>query len=192
MRMPVSIRVSLWVWLIAALLVGRQHWLVPLLGPALQGIIFGLTGLVLLLCLKNRTLRTWIERIDLRSLVLFHVTRFVGFYFLLLYQRGELPYSFAIPGGWGDNIVAAGALLICVLPLGETTRLRAIRLWNVVGLIDILLVVVTAARLGLQAPDQLRALTYLPLSLLPTFLVPLIIATHVIIFLRLLRSTRIP
>jgi hypothetical protein len=31
----------------------------------------------------------------------------------------------------------------------------------------------------------MRALTYLPLSLLPTFLVPLIIATHVMLFLRL-------
>src|SRR5436309_345757 len=53
--MPITVRISLWAWLITALLVGRQHWLVPLLGPALQGVIFGLTALVLLLCFKNRT-----------------------------------------------------------------------------------------------------------------------------------------
>ena len=35
---------------------------------------------------------------------------------------------------------------------------------------------------------QMRALTYLPLSLLPTFLVPLIIASHVILFSRLRRA----
>ena len=163
-------------------------WLVLLLGPALQGILFVLTGIVLWLYFKNRLLRTWIDGLELRALVFFHVTRFVGFYFLLLYRRGELPYAFAVPGGWGDNLVAAGALLIYFLPLSEVVRCRAIRFWNIIGLIDILLVLAAGARLGLQNPTQMRALTCLPLSLLPTFLVPLIIATHVIIFVRLSRT----
>jgi hypothetical protein len=34
-----------------------------------------------------------------------------------------------------------------------------------------------------------RPFTHLPLSLLPTFLVPLIIATHIIIFMRIRRLT---
>ena len=69
-------------------------------------------------------------------------------------------------------------------------RLRAINIWNFIGLIDILMVVITAARLGLADPVSMRALTVLPLSLLPTFLVPLIIATHVVIFARLARASR--
>ena len=189
---PLTIRIGLWVWLIAALVAGRQLWLQPLLGPALQVLLFGLTGIVLLLYCKIRTLRTWIDDLDLRALVFFHVTRFVGIYFLLAYQRGELPYAFAVPGGWGDNFVAASALLVCFVPMSDTTRHRAIRIWNIIGLTDILLVLFTGARLALQNPSQLRALTYLPLSLLPTFLVPLIIATHVIIFLRLRRSAQTP
>jgi len=36
----------------------------------------------------------------------------------------------------------------------------------------------------------MRALTRLPLALLPTFLVPIIIATHVIVCTRLARSRR--
>jgi len=191
MSVPVSIRISLWVWLIAALIVGRQHWLVPLLGPALQGVIFTLTALVLLLCFKLRSVRTWLNQLDLRSLVIFHVTRFVGIYFLLLYQRGELPYAFAVPGGWGDILVATGALLVCFLPMGSANRLRAIQLWNIFGLIDIVLVLVTAARLGLKSPGQLRALTYLPLSLLPTFIVPLVLTTHVLILVRQRQPTRL-
>lgn len=130
------------------------------------------------------------DGLDLRALVALHITRFVGFYFLFLYHRGELPYAFAVPGGWGDIIVAILALLVCVLPIKEALRSRAITAWNVIGFVDIALVVVTAARLGLENRFQMRALTYLPLSLLPTFLVPLIIATHVIIHLRL-RSGRI-
>lgn len=190
--MPLAIRIGLWVWLITALVAGQQFWLIRLLGPALQGLLFGLTGIVLLLYFKARPLREWIDGLDLRALVFFHVTRFVGFYFLLLYQRGELPFAFAVPGGWGDNLVAAGALLICILPLSDHSRLRAIRFWNIIGLTDILLVLFTAARLGLESPQQIRALTYLPLSLLPTFLVPLILATHVIIFVRLRRTDSTP
>ncbi len=186
--MPLTLRISLWLWLITALFAGGKQWLTPLLGPPLQGLIFGLTALVLLLYFKTRLLRSWIDILDLRALVFFHITRFVGFYFLLLNQRGELPYAFAVPGGWGDIAVAVSALLVCLVPLGEATRLRAIRFWNIFGLMDILFVLFTAARLGLQDPAQLRALTYLPLSLLPTFLVPLIIATHIIIFVRLRRT----
>lgn len=190
MSVPLFIRVSLWSWLIAALFVGRQLWLEALPAPAILGIIFSLTALVFVLCRKVRPLREWIEQRDLRSLVVLHVTRFVGIYFLLLHQRGELPYAFAVPGGWGDILAATGALLLCTLPLAAATRRRAIGLWNIFGLCDILLVLFTAARLGLQDPVQMRALTYLPLSLLPTFLVPLIIATHLILFLRLRPAPR--
>jgi len=187
--LPLILRIGLWLWLIAALVVGRLQWLAMLPQPALQGIIVVLTGLILLLYFKIRPVRGWIDTLDLRALVFFHVTRFVGFYFLLLYRRGELPYAFAVPGGWGDILVAAGALPVCFLPMSANTQQRAIRFWNILGLTDILLVLLTAARLGLQDPAQLRALTYLPLSLLPTFLVPLIVATHVIVFVRLPRAS---
>ncbi len=53
--------------------------------------------------------------------------------------------------------------------------------WNALGLADILFVVVTAARLGIVAPDSMKALLVLPLSLLPTFLVPLIITSHLLL-----------
>jgi hypothetical protein len=58
----------------------------------------------------------------------------------------------------------------------------------VVGLADILFVVATAARLVTADAGQMAAMMRLPLSLLPCFLVPLIIATHVIIHLRVRRA----
>jgi hypothetical protein len=60
----------------------------------------------------------------------------------------------------------------------------------VFGLIDILFVVVTAARLVLADPASMSPLLRLPLSLLPTFLVPLLIASHVVFGIRLAHSAR--
>ena len=122
--------------------------------------------------------------------MLLHVTRFVGFYFLALYRRGELPYAFAVPGGYGDIAVAILALLVVFLPLDPARRTRFLTIWNVIGLTDIMLVVATAIRLNLADASQMRTLLHLPLSLQPTFLVPLIIATHVMIFARLARAER--
>ena len=189
MPTPLPIRLAVWLWLIAAVLVGHYQLMQRLPMPAVQGILFALTAGLLLLYFQVRSLRTWIDRLDLGALVLLHVTRFVGFYFLVLYARGELPHDFAVPAGWGDIIVATLALPVCFLPLGDATRRRAITIWNVIGFMDIMMVVITAGRLSLQGNAQMREFTVLPLSLLPTFLVPLIIATHIIIFFRLRRES---
>jgi hypothetical protein len=130
----------------------------------------------------------WALNVDVRWLVLFHVTRlFAGAYFLLLCQRGQLPCGFARPAGWGDIVVAVLALAV----LGATRTHFAktlLLIWNTLGLIDIIFVVFSALRFGLKDWQSMHALRELPLSLLPTFLVPLIIASHVLIFVRLARA----
>jgi hypothetical protein len=96
-----------------------------------------------------------------------------------------------VPYGWGDILVAVTALiLVAAAPTRGPGGWWAYLVWNAAGLVDILLVVATAARLALTLPGSMRALTGLPLSLLPTFVVPIIIATHLIIFARLGRSRR--
>jgi hypothetical protein len=109
-------------------------------------------------------------------------------YFLMLYQRGDLPRAFVVPGSITDIIVATMALPIALAPLEAGPRRRAIVIWNVVGFIGLLLTLVNATRLNLVDPSQLRALTHLPLSLVPTFLMPLLLAIHVIIFDRTRRE----
>ena len=188
MSTPLAIRTALWLWLIAAILAGRLLLLQRLPMPAVQGILVGLTALLVLAYRASSFVRGWADALPLRTVVFLHVTRFVGFYFIWLYRRGELPYAFAVPGGLGDIIVATLALGVVFAPLAPAARRHAMFIWNVIGLIDILLVVVTAARLGRADPLAMRALTHLPLSLLPTFLVPLIIATHILVFVRLRRE----
>jgi hypothetical protein len=190
MSAALLVRCILWLWFFAAVLAGNSLVLQRLPPFAVPGLVLTLTAFVLALYFFVAPLRAWADTISLRRLVLLHVTRFVGIAFLVLYQRGELPYAFAVPGGIGDIVVATFALPVALAPLAPDRLRRAMRIWNMVGLVDITLVVLTAIRLNLADPTQMRALTQLPLALLPTFLVPLIIATHVIIFVRLARDER--
>lgn len=188
MTSALVVRLVFWLWFGTAFVVGQQLLLQRLPPLAVPACALGLSAILLAAYFRLSAVRGWVDSLGLRSLVFFHATRFVGLYFIVLYRRGALPYDFAVPGGIGDIIVALLALGIVFIPLTEATLQRAVRIWNIIGLVDIALVLLTVARLNLESPWQMRALTYLPLSLLPTFLVPLIIATHVIIFVRLTRN----
>ncbi len=184
-----AVALTVGVWLIVAVAVGATGVIQSLRPPAPQAIVLGLTLVAALLGVTLPGLRSWVMTVDERLLVGFHLTRFVGVYFLVLYGRGQLPYDFAVLGGWGDIIVATTALGLIVLSRATSRRgWWAYSIWNVIGLVDIVFVAATAARLGVTAPESLRALLRLPLSLLLTWLVPLIIASHALLGLRLAKS----
>jgi len=183
----IIVRLVLWTWFIAALAVGRLEVLARLPAPGTQVILFALAALLLAAYFGVRAVRVWADALDLRGLVLLHVTRFVGLYFFVLYRRGALPYAFAVPGGWTDIGVATLALGVVLLPLRPELRRHAFLIWNTIALVDLLIVVATAARIERAQPWQLEPFQHLPLSMLPTFLVPLLLATHAVIYARLLR-----
>ena len=181
-----SIVIAGLVWLIVALAAGASGALQSLRPPAPQLLVVGLTAALVIGGIRSPRLRAWGLRVDLRWLVALHVTRFVGAEFLAFYRRGELPFAFAVPGAWGDMAVAAAAILVLASGPPRTRARRFIYgAWNVLGLADLLFVVTTAARLALTNPDSMRALLRLPLSLLPTFLVPVLLASHGLIAVRL-------
>jgi hypothetical protein len=169
-------------WLCFA--VGLTGWFHTATAPAVAAAVWTLTALVLLACWKIIVIRVWALTVDLRGLVLFHLTRlFAGAYFLMLCKRGQLPCAFAIPAGWGDIFVAV--LAVAVIGAMRTQFARTFLLiWNTIGLIDIIFVVFSALRFGRSDWQSMHALRELPLSLLPTFLVPLVIALHILIFVR--------
>ena len=178
------------VWFLAALVVGASGLLLRVAPPRPQLLIVLLTALLIVAGAFVPSFRAWLASVDLRSVIAIHLTRFIGIYFLVLYSRGLLPFDFAVLGGWGDIVIAATALLWLVLVREPADHRRWLLLWNLCGLIDIVFVVITAARMAQADPASMGPLRTLPLSLLPTFLVPLIIASHVLIFWRLLGGRR--
>jgi len=177
-------------WLLLAVGAGLSGRAAQLRYPAPQIVL----GVLTVGCLAAATwvpsIRDWVDRLDIRTITALHLTRFVGIAFLLLYASGQLPWAFAVPGGWGDIVVAILAALLLLVASPASGRGRvAWRAWNLLGMLDILFVVATAARLFKSDPDGMQALLRFPLSLVPTFLVPLIITSHVILFRRLRTSS---
>jgi hypothetical protein len=170
-------------WGAMALAAGATGGLARSLVPV-PAILAALVAVGLLAWGLSARLREAVRAVPPRALVALHLVRFVGAWFIVLYRRGELPFAFAVPGGWGDVAAAAGAagLLFGAFPAETRGRRAALHAWNALGLLDILYVASTAARLFLADAGQLAPLTRLPLSLLPTFVVPLIILSHLRIY----------
>ncbi len=174
-------------WMLLALFAGEMGAL-HLLPPAGPPMVLGTLTLGLLAASALVSpFRAWVESLDLRAIVAFHLVRFVGLYFLVLESRGQMPASVAIPAGLGDIAVAVGAAFIVVLRPLYTSR-GVVALWNVFGLADILFVVSSAARMAASHPMAMDHFRELPLSFLPTMIVPIIIASHVVLFVRLSRG----
>ena len=177
------------VWLLLAVVAVSADVLDRVFPPV---VAFGLMALSLAALSLVPPLRVWAERVTLRSLVLYHLVRFVGLAFLVMTARGALPAVWAVPAGWGDIAVAVTAIGVAALALPVVTRerWRTVLAWNTFGLIDIVFVLVSAARIARADITLLEPLTRLPLGLLPAFIVPLVLVSHVLIYWRLLRDRR--
>jgi hypothetical protein len=172
-------------WLSLALLIGLAGWFRAASAPAVAATVWGLTAIALFACFGVQSIRSWAKNVDLRWIVSFHFVRLVaGIYFLIDLRKGILSADFARPAAIGDIAVA---LLAIAMLAAFRTRIEkpALMGWNVFGLADIVFVVVLALRVGSRDWLSMAPLRELPLSLLPAFVVPLIIASHILIFVRL-------
>jgi hypothetical protein len=173
------------IWFVLALSLGVSGVLERLRAPLPQLVLIGLTIALLVAARVSATFRQWLETIDLRALVALHLTRFVGFYFLYLCHMDELPCDFATKAGWVDVLIATVAMLLLFAWNVVATNRVILLAWNILGFIDILFVVASAAIHTIADWLSMIAMVRFPLSLLLTFLVPLIITSHIVIFGRL-------
>ena len=181
-----------------AVLAGALVWLVAALWLGGAGALLGLRPAVLLLLVASLalvlvaaswlvpTLRRFARSADFRVLAGFHLVRFLGLHFVILGMHGLLPALFVLFAGYGNLVVAALALVSILLVRPGSRGARAWWLgWNLLGLLVGFAVGAVVLVVGRTNPDALRAFLVLPLSLVPSFVAPIALATHVWMIVRL-------
>ena len=143
----------------------------------------------------SRGFRDFVLAIDLRLLTAVQSWRVVGVMFLAFYAFGLLPGLFAWPAGVGDLAVglAAPFVLLAMLRRSPTWRRQVLGL-NIAGLVDFIGAIGTGvlssnSSIGLVADGAAHVVSLgsLPLSLIPTFAVPLWTILHIVSLLQLAR-----
>ncbi|HEV8603984.1 MAG TPA: hypothetical protein VGQ99_01385 [Tepidisphaeraceae bacterium] len=131
-----------------------------------------------------------------RLLTLAHTWRVAGITFLILYYRGQLPAAFALPAGWGDIAIGITAPVIAFAMIRRKVPNPLLIAWNSLGLLDLALAIMLGVLssngpLGILAHGvTTQIMGRFPLSLIPTFLVPLFIIFHVIVLAQIRQSDR--
>jgi hypothetical protein len=107
--------------------------------------------------------------------------RIAGLTFLSLYAAGLLPGFFALPAGVGDIAIGATAPW-AALKLANFSRRRGFIFWQILGMIDLVTAVATGTAARLISPHgaPTAVMTVLPMSLIPTFAVPVFFILHII------------
>lgn len=150
---------------------------------AIFGLQFFLSVIVWMVIAKE-SLVPWLNTMPrheaLYWLALPHAFRHIGMVFLVPGVVAQpLPLSFASPAAYGDLVTGIIALIALVaLRAAWSGALALVWLFNVVGTIDLL-----------NALRHFEVVPYLGASwYIPTFLVPALLVTHLMIFARLIRS----
>jgi hypothetical protein len=161
---------------------------VPPVGIAL---IVALVGLAVSLT-ASTSLRSLLT--NQANLTRLNMWRLLGVVFVMLMLTGQMPALWALPAGIGDFIVGATAPWIARQLDTLQGRRRAV-MFQLFGLADL----IVAIGLGIMTspgPAQVfhttptsELVTRFPLVLVPTFLVPLAVALHVVSLWQLLRGT---
>lgn len=114
-----------------------------------------------------------------QSLTLFHSWRVIGVVFVILEAHGLLPAVFVFPAGYGDIFIGATAGFAALKLIGNRSGFIS---WQVLGILDLVNAVGVGITASLINPHGalMLPMTVLPLSLIPTFGVPLLMIVHII------------
>jgi hypothetical protein len=184
-------------WFVAIVIANATGFFIAAPGAPPLALLAALTGPPLLFALAYRgspDFAAFVQSLDLRLLTALQGLRVVGASFIALHAVGRLPGLFAYPAGYGDVLVGVLApfALVALVEQKPGWRASVMRL-NILGLIDFAGAVGTGllasnGPLGLlQGEITTEPLGILPISLIPTFLVPAWIIIHIATLLQLRR-----
>src|SRR6266540_431066 len=110
---------------------------------------------------------------------------------VIAWLAGALPAGFGIPEGFGDIIAAAGALILLPRVRKGTASRGWLLAWNAFGFLDLLSAIAVGlgfseSAVGLlhTATASTKLMVTFPVSLIPTFFVPLFLLVHALTFRR--------
>ena len=170
------------VWFVFALSASALHVFKTDLLPVALGLAVTIPIVAFLLWFAtSAAFRQFALSLNPRTLTFVQSWRVAGFTFLVLYAAGILPGVFALPAGLGDIAIGATAPLVAI-KLGNFNHRRGFIFWKILGISDLVMAVTLGTIARLISPDGVGTgvMTVLPLSLIPTFAVPLLIMLHVL------------
>jgi hypothetical protein len=142
-----------------------------------------LTPIVLFLAwfISSAKFRQFALSLSPRVLTLLQSWRIAGFTFLALAAFRVLPGLLALPAGWGDILIGATAPFVA-LALTAPGHRKTFIVWQLLGVADLVSAVSLGTLAGVLDPHGIAptAMTMLPMSLIPTFAVPLFLIFHII------------
>ena len=132
--------------------------------------------------------------LPLPLLVGMNVGRVFAVLFLLVAADGRMSGPFPQSAGWGDIISGVVALPLIRLARAPAQNKVVLHLWNAFGMLDLVAAIALGvmsapgSRLQVFAAPGSEAMTQLPLSFVPTVLVPIWMVIHAIIWAKLRRA----
>jgi len=175
-------------WLVIVLVLGARGAFVVPAGTPPYPIAIGVVAPLLVFLAAvwvSSAFRRLVMAADLPLLTAVQAWRFAGFGFLALFAYGVLPGSFAWPAGLGDMAIGLTApwlaLILARRPAFAASRLFVF--WNLLGILDLIAAVSTAAvnqtlATGAAGEVTVAPMAQLPLLLVPAYLVPLFFIWH--------------
>ena len=173
-------------------------WFVAAVGASASGLLDNIPSPILLVAgfviplagfsgayFYSDEFRRFVLAQDLRQLTFLQASRITGFIFFVEYMRGNLPAAFAIPTGLSDVTIGSTALIaVSRLVSRDGVPKRGFILWHRFGVFALLVsggtgILTSPTPLGIFASDVTsQAMSRFPLSLVPTFLGPVVLILH--------------
>jgi hypothetical protein len=186
-RLTVAVVLAAWFALVLTLGAARAFVTPP--GTPPLPIAAGVTApfvLFLAAYLLSHAFREFVRTLDVRPMLAIQAWRFAGIGFLALYTWGVLPGSFALPAGLGDIAIGTTAplMLAAVIRRPRFAAGKTFAVWNVLGILDLVVAVTTGAlgsalATGVAGEVTTAPMAQLPLVLIPVYFVPILAMLHI-------------
>lgn len=144
-----------------------------------------------LLTVRSKPMIAALDAVPLWWLLAFQAYRITGFIFLRLWANGFLPGYFALPAGIGDMSTAVFAIAVAIALRRETPWARKMAYAiNIFGLSDLIVAVSMGMLTSARSTTGMSPILLYPLSMVPTFGVPLAVILHLLSLWQLNRRHR--